>query len=77
MTRERPAAGDRTSAVVAAGLVCLAVLGVATVFSAPIMALVAAPAPEESTVAEPAAPAPHVPAGTPASVAVRDGGTHS
>jgi len=77
MTRERAPGGDRTSAVVAAGLVFLAVMGVATVFSAPIMALVAAPSPEENPLAEPTEHAPRVPAGVPTAVAVRDGGTHS
>lgn len=49
---------DRTSAVVAVGLVALAVGGVLTVFSAPLLALVAPPTSDESG----AQAAPSVPA---------------
>jgi hypothetical protein len=50
---------DRTSAVVAIGLGVLAVTGVATIFSEPLFALVAPPAPDHGTAsAEPAHAAP-------------------
>ena len=58
--RHEPSArsADWTSTVVAAGLALLTVLGVLTVFSAPLLALVAPPAPEEGSAAE-AERAPH------------------
>ena len=43
-----PPKPDRTSAVVAAGLALLAVLGVLTVFSGPLMALIAPPAADQA-----------------------------
>jgi hypothetical protein len=45
---------DRTSAVVTAGLLLLAVLGVATVFHEPIAALLAPADPGESSAHDPA-----------------------
>jgi hypothetical protein len=68
-----PAAGpipprDWTSAVVGIALAFLAVLGVVTVFSSPLLALVAPPAPEEGPPAE-SERAPH------GSSSVNDGGT--
>jgi hypothetical protein len=47
-----PPKSDRTSAVVAAGLALLALLGVLTVFSGPLMALIAPP-PADQAAAEP------------------------
>ena len=68
--RGQPSArtSDWTSAVVAVGLALLAVLGVLTVFSAPLLALVAPPAPEEG----PAADVERAPHGA---SAVTDGGS--
>ena len=68
-----PAAGphaprDWTSAVVGVALAFLAVLGVVTVLSSPLLALVAPPAPEEGPPAE-TDRAPH------GSASVTDGGT--
>ena len=61
---------DRTSAVVAVGLGVLAVIGVATIFSEPIWALEAPPAPDHG--APPAEPAHAAPAAGP-----NDGGADS
>jgi len=56
----RARAGDWTSAVVGVGLALLAVLGVVTVFSGPLLALVAPSTADDATPAE-AERAPHAP----------------
>ena len=57
---------DRTSALVASGLVVLAILGVTTVFSDAIAAVWSPSAPATAATTTAAAPAPSDQAGTPA-----------
>jgi hypothetical protein len=86
-SRDRSAArtsnrtSDGTSAVVTAGMVLLAVVGVATVFSGPLMALVAPPPADHPALPEPARAPGGVPTtldgGAPSQLGRADGGAHS